>query len=396
MTLSFDTELDEQITNTDITITKTQVDGHTVTCIQNGGISLYYADGAVIMENGKAYQVSELYPDYSSLPAEAANIFQMLSFTTSRSGENVTCSLTAEGENARTLLKILMPEQIDNLSDTQKLKVELTSANDEIQSLCFSSEGTLMDDDKTPYTISAELKPAEMDKTFAVPEPVKETVCSGKTESETAISEDLFQLLSAWTDINQEKSFTANVSLGVECSPISLNENMKYERTMVDGEKIGCIRKNDLAVYFADGIFCDQSGVRLSAQDNELTDRAHLLEVLYQVCLNGEFNCADTGNNTWLYTLALDEEAMKQVAYAAAPEMENLPVTLTSGSVQIVVKDTSITELDCSCTGGLDALAETEPVTVSAKMIFTHNSGTEVPSAVKKQLMQERTEENGK
>ena len=47
---------------------------------------------------------------------------------------------------------------------------------------------------------------------------------------------------------------------------------------------------------------------------------------------------------------------------------------LTSGSVQIVVKDTSITELDCSCTGGLDALAETEPVTVSAKMIFTHNS----------------------
>lgn len=196
MTLSFDTELDEQITNTDITITKTQVDGHTVTCIQNGGISLYYADGAVIMENGKAYQVSELYPDYSSLPAGAAKIFQMLSFTTSRSGENVTCSLTAEGENARTLLKILMPEQIDNLSDTQKLKVELTSANDEIQSLCFSSEGTLMDDDKTPYTISAELKPAEMDKTFAVPEPVKETVCSRKTESETVISEVLFQLQS--------------------------------------------------------------------------------------------------------------------------------------------------------------------------------------------------------
>ena len=116
-----------------------------------------------------------------------------------------------------------------------------------------------MDDDKTPYTISAELKPTEMDKTFAVPEPVKETVCSGKTESETAISEDLFQLFSAWTDMNQEESFTANVTLGVECSPISLNENMKYERTMVDGKKIGCIRKNNLAVYFADGIFCDQS-----------------------------------------------------------------------------------------------------------------------------------------
>ena len=202
MTLSLDTELDDQLTHADIKVTKTQVDGHTVTCIENDGISLYYADGAVIMENGKAYQVSELYPDYSSLPAEAAKIFQVVSFTTSHSGGKATCSLTAEGENARTLLKIFLPEQIDSLSDTQKLKVELTSADEEIQSLCFSSEGTLTDDNKTPYTISAELKPAEMEKAFAVPEPVKETVCSGETESETVISEELFRLLSAWTDMS--------------------------------------------------------------------------------------------------------------------------------------------------------------------------------------------------
>lgn len=396
MTLSVDTELDDQLTHADIAITKTQVDGHTIACVQNNGISLYYADGAVIMENGKAYQISKLYPDYSSLPSESAKIFQALSFTTSRSGGKVTCSLTAEGENARALLGIFLPEQLENLSDTQKLTVELISADDEIQSLRFSSEGTLMDDAKTPYTISAELKPTEMDETFTVPEPVEETVCSGKTESGTAISEDLFRLLSAWTDLSQEESFTSNVTLGVECNPISLNESMKYERKMVDGEKIGCIRKDDLAVYFANGSFCDQNGVGLNAQDNELTDRAHLLEVLYQVCQNGEFKCVDTGNDTWLYTLTLDEAGMKEVAYAAAPEMETLPVTLTSGSIQIMVKDTSITELDCICTGGLDVLAETEPVTVSAKMNFTHNSGTEVPSAVKNQLIQKGTEENGK
>jgi hypothetical protein len=395
MTLSLDTELDDQLTNADIKVTKTQVDGHTVTCVENEGISLYYADSAVIMENGKAYQISELYPDYSSLPAESAKIFQMLSCTTSRSGEKATCSLTAEGENARTLLKIFLPEQLDNLSDTQKLTVQLTSVDNEIQSLLFSSEGTLVDDAKTPYTISAELKPVEIDESFAVPEPVKETVCSGQTESGTAISEDLFRLLSAWTDLSQEEAFTSNVTLGVNCSPISLNESMKYERTIVDGQGISCIRKNDLIVYFANGSFCDQNGLRLNAQDNELIDRAHLLEVLYQVCLNGEFKCADTGNDTWLYTLTLDEAAMKEVAYAAAPQMENLPAILNSGSIQIMVKGTSLTELDCNCTGGLEALAETVPVTVSAKMSFTHNSGSEVPNAVQDQLIQERMEKNG-
>lgn len=396
MTLSLDTELDDEMTNTNINITKTQLDGHTVTCIQKDGITLYYADGAVIMENGKAYQVSELYPDYSSLPAETAEIFRMLSFTTSRSGGKVTYSLTAEGENARTLLKILIPEQLNNLSGTQKLKVELTCADDEIESLCFSSEGTLMDGNKTPYTISAELKPTEIDKEFTIPEPVKETVCSGKIETGTVISDDLFRLISVWTDLSQEESFTSDVTLGVECSPISLNEDLKYERTIVEGEKIGCVRKDNLAVYFANGNFCDQSGVVLNAQDSGLADRVHLLEVLYQVCLNGEFKCMDTGEDTWLYTLTLDEEAMKEVAYAAAPEMKTLPVTLTSGSIQLMVKGTSITELDCSCTGGLDVLAKTAPVTVSAKMSFTHNSGAQVPSAVKNQLIQERTEENGK
>ena len=86
---------------------------------------------------------------------------------------------------------------------------------------------------------------------------------------------------------------------------------------------------------------------------------------------------------------------MKSVAYAAAPEMEKLPVTLTSGSVQIMIKGSNITEIDFSCTGGLSVLAGTAPVTVSVKMGFTHNSNTEVPNAVKNQLIQERTEENG-
>lgn len=395
MTLSLNTEMDGRLTQADIDINKTQVDGHSVTSIQNNGISLYYADGAVIMENGKAYRVSELYPDYSNLTEEAAKLFQTLSFTTRRSGGVVTCSLTAEGENARRLLKILVPEQIENLSDTQKLKVELSIADDEIQKLCFYSEGTLMDDSKTPYTISAELKPAETDETFTLPEPVIETVSSGEIESETVISDGLFRLLSAWTNLSQEKTFTADISMGVECSPISLNENIKFERTIIDGEKIGCIRKKELAVYFADGNFCDQNGAVIDAKDNALADRKRLIEALYQICMNGEFKCTDTGNDTWLYTLTLDEDAMKSVAYAAAPEMEKLPVTLTAGSVQIMIKGSNITEIDFSCTGGLNALADTAPVTVSVRMGFTHNSGTEVPNAVKNQLIQERTEENG-
>lgn len=395
MTLSMSIQLDDTLTNTEMDITRTQVEGHTVNCIQSNGVSLYYTDSAVIMENGRAFKISELYPDYSVLPAQAAELFEAFSFSTSHSDGNVTCHLTAEGDNAGRLLKVLLPDQADNLSDTQKLTVELTYSENEVLSLCFSSQGTLMDAEKTAYTLTAELKPKNMDSGFTVPSAVEETVCSGNAEGEASISEDLFRLLSAWTTMSQEDSFSADVQLGVECGPISLNESIKYGQSLAEGSPISFVRKDDLTVYFAEETFCDQNGVLLTQQGNALVDRARLLEVLKQICLNGQFACTDTGNSTWLYTLTLDESSMKTIAYAAAPEMESLPVTLASGSVQIIVNGTTIKEIECSCTGGLDALEEVAPVTVSVKMVFAHNSEFEVPSVVKNQLMEERGKDNG-
>lgn len=395
MTLSLNVQLDDTLTNTEMDITRTTVEDHAVTCIENSGISLYYADDAVILENGRAFTISDLHPDYSLLPEQAAELFKTVSFSTTRSGSNVTCQLTAEGDNARQLLQVLLPDQADALSDTQKLTVELTSSEGAILSLRFSSEGTLTDTDNTAYSVTAELKPQSIDPNFAVPDAVKETVCSEDMQEKVLFSEDLFRLLSAWTSMSREDSFSADVQLNVACGSISLDESMKYGQAVTEDTTISFVRKDDLAVYFSDGTFCDQNGVLLSQQDNTLADRAHLLEVLKQICLNGEFDCTDTGNSTWLYTLTLDEDAMKAIAYAAAPEMESLPVTLASGSVQITVNGSEIREIECSCTGGLEALEKAAPVTVSVKVIFAHNSQFDVPLAVKDRLIEERMKENG-
>ena len=95
----------------------------------------------------------------------------------------------------------------------------------------------------------------------------------GKKETGMEISEDLFRLLAAWTDMSREEAFTAEVALGVECSPVSLHESVKYERSMVEGGEIGCIRNNDLAVCFSGGSFCDQNGMLLNERAGKRTDR---------------------------------------------------------------------------------------------------------------------------
>ncbi|MEI3210725.1 MAG: hypothetical protein V8S14_07695 [Lachnospiraceae bacterium] len=113
MTLSVDTELEKQLIHAEIDITKAQVEGHSVACISSNGISLYYADGAVILENGRAYEVSGLYPDYSLLRWRRPGFSQSVSATAQRDGSTTTCQLTAEGENARGLLSLLLPAQAE-------------------------------------------------------------------------------------------------------------------------------------------------------------------------------------------------------------------------------------------------------------------------------------------
>lgn len=396
VSLSIDAKLDGRLTDTDMDMTKTEVDGHSVTGIQADGITLYYAEGAILMENGKAYKISDLHPDYTRILTEAARMYRKLSFTTKKGNGNTVYCLTAEGDYAKDVLSLLLPGQAEHLSDTQKVEVELAAAEDEIQSLTFTSEGTLLDQDKTPYTLSAELTPEQIQKGYQIPEPVKETVCSGEIEDRMPITEDLFRLVSAWTNLQNEETFSADFTMGAQCGPITLNEDMQYDQVRSDAGKIQAIRKGDFVLYFSDGVFCDQNGTLLNADENETIDRAHLLEVVNQICMNGEFDCTDTGNDTWLYTLTMDEEAMKEVAYAAVPEMESMNVTLKEGSIQISVKDTGISEITCSCTGGLDALADAAPVTVSADLVYDHNSEAEIPDAVRKQLEQKGVEEDGK
>lgn len=396
MTLSLDTELGEEINHVDIEIQKTQADGSAVTCVSREGLSLYYSGGAVILENGRAFKISSLYPDYAQLPLEAANLFDTVDFSTSREGKTTTYSLTAEGDKSRALLSMLLPEQADVLPDVQKLLVELTATDGAVEELRFSSEGTLTDEAKTRYDLSASLTPAEPDGGISVPEAVLDTVRSGAAEDLSDLSEDLFRLISAWTELNQEEGFSAALQLEVACDPISLQEDMTYEQINAGGQIVSCLSKGDLAVYYSDGVFCDRNGLVLSSEEYALADRVRLLEVLYQLCLNGEFSCTETGEDSWLYTLTLDQAGMESIAYTASPELESMPVTLTSGSIQIYLEKAALTEIRCNCTGGLNGLAETAPVTVSAQWRITDNSALELPGVVKDRLMKERTEgENG-
>lgn len=384
-TLTVDAKMEETMEHMEIHMRKTQAESRDVVCIQSDGIPLYYADGMVIMENGKAYEMSERYPDYSTLALAAEEVFRSTSFSTEQTGEDTLYQLTAEGENARTLLKYLLPAYAEDLTDTHKLTLEVAAHRGELVSANFASEGTLADEEKTAYRLEAEWKPETVTEEMQIPAAVLETIRTGTTEIDTEISEELFRLFSAWTKLDQEEAFSAELLLEAEWKDISLSGTWTYEQTEEEGQTIRCIRKDENALYYANGIFCDGNGAVYSGEEDTMAARSGLLEVFYQICLNGDFECMDTGNEAWLYTLSLESEDIQAVVHSAAPELEGAAEWMDSGSMQILVKDGIIAQIRCECAAGAEGGA-----VLSAELTFSEKSGFEIPAAVKERLVQER------
>ena len=55
MDVTVDAALDADTTHTEAALQRKTVDGHQISYVQIEGVPLYYTDGAVILENGKAY-----------------------------------------------------------------------------------------------------------------------------------------------------------------------------------------------------------------------------------------------------------------------------------------------------------------------------------------------------
>lgn len=378
MTLTVDTQLNGTMSQGEIQIVKTQAKEQDIICIENDGISLYYADDAVIMENGRAYEMSSRYPDYSLLPLETAEVFRDTAFSADKEGDHTIYHLTAEGESAKALLQFLLPQKADSLSDTYKLSIDVSAAEGQLISVKFVSEGTLTDEEKTSYRVQAELKPQAVEE-ISIPDAVRETLRSGNTVGQTEISEDLFRLFSAWIRLEQESAFSADLLLEAKGDALSFQEQWKYEQTVEEEQKIGCLRQNDTVLYFSDGIFCDGNGIIQNQEGSALAAKSGLLELFYQLCLKGEFDCMDTGNGTWLYTLPLDGTAVQDLADAVSSELGTAQDG--SGNAQIIIKDGTIARIYCECT---DSAEET----FSAELVFSKKSGFEVPAAVKELFLE--------
>ena len=358
MDLTVDASYGKLSVQADATVTCTKLDDTTLTCINRDGAALYYANGVIYLANGRAYPIAPAYPDYSSLLNQTAGLCRSLTIEKSVDGKEKIYTLTAEGEDAAALLRLLASDDIADAAALTSLRVELIAESGELMELRFRSEGA------GDLRVEASVLFRDSASAPAIPEEVRSAMRASSTEVSGTLTDDTLRLLQALSALYGQDTLSADIALSADCGPIVLSDTLQYDRHDYDGQSISCIRKNTLAFYFSDGVICDESGNKLDSAD--LVDSAQLIDLSCELLMNGTAACTETENGR-SYSLTLDEDGMAALSAAIAPGIKTQNVSFTSGRIEALVgADGMLRSISVSCSGALHLILTDAPAAVSA------------------------------
>ena len=379
MELSVSAKAGNQELDFAVQIQKQPAEGKNVTAIRQDNVSLFYADGTVFLENGKAFRIGDEHPDYSELLDVIVRLYENVDI----SRDNETYTITAKGQNAAAILELLIPYVGGQFSGEQEVTVELETADGKVFCVTFTASGVLGAEDTRKYEVEAslEIDPEGFD-TITIPANIRTMLSSGSYEAETLLTEDLLVLAEGWKELDARELLSANLTLDANCGPLVVNESLKFYRWNTE-PRISSVQKNGYALYFTETAICDKNGKKLPLAEAPAVEAADLLDIAYRACMNAEVSSSETGKERTL-TVSLDKKGMEEVACAIAPEAGQLGITFEHGSVQIVIRDGKIHSINAYCDGTMQVVITDVSVSFGAELVFT-DSGAEVtiPEAVK-------------
>ena len=381
MDLTVDGTLDQTGFHTDAEISRRTTGGHRITCVTMDGASLYYSEDRVLLENGNAYKLGGDLPDFSSLLGQIVPLYQELDITEHSQDGAKFYSVTASGDTAKRLVALLAPEIGDQISQTQQLTISVELSGSKAQKVTLEAAGNLAGDSKTPFDLTAVLTPRDRSVSFPVPQAVLDTLDQKADQDAPEITQDLFTLAAGWAELRSRDPMTARVSLSADCGPVVVSSSLSLADQNVNGQRIQSISKNGLRLYFTDKAVVGENGIGVTDQESALADTSKLLDLAYSVCLNGQFNKAESNGST-AYIVSLDEDAMAELLDIIAPEAKKLDITMSTGTLTLRMSGDTITGLDATCSGSAKVVLATVPVSLSGSVTFTQEEVPAVPDAV--------------
>lgn len=337
-------------------VCRTRADTTRIVTVRWQGVTVYCTGDAVYLENGRAYRLSS-----SMTLSDLAALFRKAHVDCEKTDADTLYTAALSAADADALLTLLEPEAGD-LTGIDRLTAVLTVADGRARSLRL-----------TAGPEDAPVLTAVMDFTAKVtapqvPEAVTAAIAGGTEPENTVLPADTLRLLRSWAALRSREVLAADLTLTADCGPLVLRDTLQYDRRTVDGQDFTAVRKGALSLYFSGDKLCDAEGHVLTT-DDALASQARLLQLAYQLVLNGTAACTQTGG-TDTYTLTLDEAGAAEFAAAIAPDIQSQHVAFTGGRVTMEVQDTQLCSVRITCSGSISVALTEANASLSADIRF--------------------------
>lgn len=343
-------------------------------------VPLYYSNDMLIFENGKAYGIGSMFPDYSSLLGNIAELYRSAEYTSA--GDS--CTVSISGAQAAELLKLLCPALSGNVESIADAYAETVIENGAVSSITVSASGSM---DGAAFEVSAVIDGITHSANFDIPEKVSLAAAKDNASELPEISSDLFRIVSAWAELDGRESIVSSLRLSADCGPVVLNTSLDVSSREYDGKRIYCVGKNDLKLYTDGSAVVNANGTGVTDEESQLADSANLLDAVYLACLNGDISAAQDGEK-YTYTVALNGDGIAQLVAIISPDASELDADFAYGTVSITIDDGSITGLSVRCTGTMQVVLVETAVSVSADVEIQNGSATQFPEKAVSALTQ--------
>ena len=343
-------------------------------------VPLYYSNDMLILENGKAYGIGSMFPDYSSLLGNIAELYRSAEYAS----DGDSCTVSICGAQAAELLKILCPALGVNAESIADAYAETVIENGTVSSITVSASGSI---DGAAFEISAVIDGITHSANFDIPEKVSLAAVKNNASELPEISGDLFRIVSAWAELDGRESIVSSLRLSADCGPVVLNTALDVSSREYDGKRIYCVGKNDLKLYTDGNAVVNANGTGVTDEENQLADSANLLDAVYLACLNGDISAARDGEK-YTYTVALNGDGIVQLVEIISPAASELDADFAYGTVSITIDSGRITGLSVRCTGTMQVVLVETAVSVSADVAIQSGSAPQFPEKAVSALTQ--------
>ena len=343
---------------TEIAIVKEETTDYLIMKQEN--TSFYVVDNLLLLENGKAFLLTEEKTDaqeqtmtYIDMLPLLAVAFDEFEIKRTEENEKIYYQIEVSGAQMKQILEATMPSR-EEIGDAVKcLQVQLLTQNGNLDEIQIKGAGA---SEETQVSLSVTISNFTLltEGECKIPQVVKAAIGNVERENLFCLTEDLYRLIKAVEPLEDMSKLQGIINWQVSCGLIQIN-------TSIDMEKLHALQKEE----------GDVEGV--SPDEEEKTDESEtaskLIGVVGTMIMEGEISCRQQ-DEMYVYELVLDEVAMKQLVETMAPEIVSYAVDFEKGSMKIGINDQQLSEIMIGIEGGFNALFTKVPVRVSVAFDF--------------------------